>query len=567
MKPAPSDRPLLRAQRAATPEQMTGMNEGQDKFKPIGDLSDSGEEPMQLDSDADEQDNDDECNGERPNKRIALSISATTPSAGNSGSRWSNPDPYTVLPPPDDSQGKRKDVVQLIRKARASTNDGKSSTANDNDFISFDLDGQADENSSTDEDSGQGVPGAPTGPRFSHLDRLHSDRVAPGAGNSSLAANALGPPPAPPPDLYRPMKLSRGEKDIDIWPPRDIEPDTTQKSRKRGREQFNEETTYSQDRFARSGNSTKYKNKIDGHIVPEWRASHRVNSTPWYTVDHSDTEDVGFRLHKEICDFYEYVKPKEFENTVRSHLIGRVGDFLRNMYPQGEVRFFGSFAAGLYLPTSDMDLVVLSKHFQKGGLPSFCQSNSAMRRFASDLNAHRVAKKGTVVPVFGAKVPIVKYVDKETDLKVDISFENNTGPIANSTYNNWKVQFPAMPIIVTLIKQFLCMRGMNEVFNGGLGGFSVTCLVVSLMQHMPQLQSGNMNAMQNLGEVFMTFLDFYGSKFNTTTTGIQMNPPQYFAKVSNAQSFVPGIAHFDIAYGHACAAQSCKAVGSFDHRS
>jgi len=25
------------------------------------------------------------------------------------------------------------------------------------------------------------------------------------------------------------------------------------------------------------------------------------------------------------------------------------------------------------------------------------------------------------------------------------------------------------------------------------------------------------------------FLDFYGGKFSTTTTGIQMNPPLYFA--------------------------------------
>ncbi len=139
--------------------------------------------------------------------------------------------------------------------------------------------------------------------------------------------------------------------------------------------------------------------------------------------------------------------------------------------------------------------------------------------------------KGSIEVIKGAKVPLVKYVDRSTGLKVDISFENDTGLIANKTFQDWKTKFPAMPIIVTLIKHLLAMRGLNEPVNGGIGGFSVTCLVVSLLQNMPQVQSGTMIPEHHLGEILMEFLDLYGNQFNVRTTAIQLNPPGYVSKV------------------------------------
>lgn len=93
-----------------------------------------------------------------------------------------------------------------------------------------------------------------------------------------------------------------------------------------------------------------------------------------------------------------------------------------------------------------------------------------------------------------------------------------------------------MPILVTIIKQFLLMRGLNEVMTGGLGGFSVTCLVVSLLQNMPQVQSGELVPEQHLGEILIEFLDFYGNRLDTARVGLMMHPPGYFEKVWKALS-------------------------------
>ena len=245
----------------------------------------------------------------------------------------------------------------------------------------------------------------------------------------------------------------------------------------------------------------------------------------------AESSNKSDSLHKEICDFYEFVKPQRFEQLVREDLLQRVDEVVRSELPNCRVYCFGSFAAGLYLPNADMDLVIISNEFRDYGQKVTCQTNNSMHRFANYLR-NTIAEKGSVETITGAKVPIIKFMDKTTAIRVDISFENDTGVIANDTFSLWKEQFPVMPILVTIIKQFLMMRGLNEVATGGLGGFSVTCLVTSLLQNMPRVQTGELIPEHHLGEMLIEFLDFYGNQLDISRTGISMNPPGYFDKVS-----------------------------------
>ena len=244
------------------------------------------------------------------------------------------------------------------------------------------------------------------------------------------------------------------------------------------------------------------------------------------------------RLHKEICDFYEFVRPRKFEQTVREDLLDRLQTAVKRHLPNCNIHCFGSFAAGLYLPNADMDLVIISDEFRNLGQKTACQSSSKMHKLGRYLQEKGVAKMGSLEVIAGAKVPIVKFVDRLTSIKVDVSFENETGLIANKTFSAWKNQYSAMPILVTLIKQFLMMRGLNEVQYGGLGGFSVTCMVTSMLQNMPRVQSGEVAPEQHLGEMLIEFLDLYGHRLDISRTGICMNPPGYFNKVGPFLQFL-----------------------------
>ena len=558
-----AERPLLHYQRGATPEQMPGMNDGQTtarRFLDADDLSDSEEEAMEV-SDTEEiglQHEDTVADGETLNaggvdRNVAQGnqtsqVNEDGQKQEKATPKWSNPEIFTALPPPDLGQRKKKDVLKLIRKARiVSQAEGKSSSqvaAND-DFISFnfdddDMEGDGEySRSRAHNGQGQGVPGAPNGPAtrriavpigpkersnglpapsaprsFSHLQQLnsHDANIPPATGITSSDANRAGP-------------SSRRV----IAQPNPNNANSTISTIGQKKRKFDEAEVTT--RQGRPPPPKRKKGASDGKVLSEWLCDPGDNPVPWVALAYNFGEHAGFRLHKEICDFYEFVKPQEYEQVARELLLTRLQTAIKEEVPGCELRCFGSFAAGLYLPNADMDLVIVSHHFLRGGMPEVFQNINQMKKLAAHLTTSGIAEAGSTEVIGAAKVPIIKFIDRITGIRVDISFENSTGLVANQTFLQWKEQFPAMPILVILIKQFLLMRGLNEVVNGGLGGFSITCLVTSLLQNMPRVQNGDLIPEQHLGEILLEFLDFYGNQLDITRTGISMEPPGYFPKV------------------------------------
>ena len=215
---------------------------------------------------------------------------------------------------------------------------------------------------------------------------------------------------------------------------------------------------------------------------------------------------------------------------MRLDLLRRIRETVKRRHHDCEVHAFGSFAAGLYLPDADLDLVIISREFVSTG-KSNMSSSRALWNLSSYLIQDGLAAKDSVEVILKAKVPLIKFRDLKTSIRVDISFENLTGPKAVLTFRKWKASYPAMPVIITIIKQFLMMRGLNEVVNGGLGGFSVICLVTALLQNMPRVQSGELIPEHHLGEVLLEFLDLYGNQFDLYATAIDLNPPRFIDKV------------------------------------
>jgi non-canonical poly(A) RNA polymerase PAPD5/7 len=240
------------------------------------------------------------------------------------------------------------------------------------------------------------------------------------------------------------------------------------------------------------------------------------------TFDNSLTD---IRLHNEILDFYDFVKPVTGECQTRMKIVERVqGCIGRYQFPPsfGSVRCFGSFPAGLYLPMADMDLVYASDNHLNGAYAQFQATTKDLWTIAHRLQKDGIAREMKVIAK--AKVPIIKFIDVVTGIPVDISFENLGGVWAQSYLQQWRIEYPDMAYIVAIIKQFLVMRGVSEVSTGGLGGFSVICLVVSYLQLKEATED-------NLGQVLLGFLDFYGNRFDLNTTRIVMDPPARMMKV------------------------------------
>jgi non-canonical poly(A) RNA polymerase PAPD5/7 len=126
-------------------------------YRNIDELSDDEEAEM----DFSEQSGDEE--GQPASKRARHSAPDTA--AAQSAPKWSNPDADTALPPIEDNQRKKKDVVKMIRKARNEDNSAARLNASTEaeDFISFDFGDDDAAEDDDDADAGEAAEDASRG--------------------------------------------------------------------------------------------------------------------------------------------------------------------------------------------------------------------------------------------------------------------------------------------------------------------------------------------------------------------------------------------------------------------
>ncbi|KAI8334122.1 hypothetical protein BD560DRAFT_414700 [Blakeslea trispora] len=215
-------------------------------------------------------------------------------------------------------------------------------------------------------------------------------------------------------------------------------------------------------------------------------------------------------LQREVDCFIQYLEPTPIEVQLREYLVHRIRLAIQTRIPEAEVSVFGSFSTHLYLPNSDIDLVVQLPSFQKGML----------RRLARYLESDDICRDPHIIE--HASVPVVKFEDTMTKLKVDIILNSTSGLESAVTINNLIRKYPALRPLSLIVKHMLALRSLNEVYTGGLGGYAIVCMVVSFLQMHPKVASGAIDPMKNVGVLLLDFFQFYGLNFNMEETGIDI---------------------------------------------
>ncbi|KAL4658757.1 non-canonical poly(A) RNA polymerase PAPD5-like isoform X1 [Arapaima gigas] len=264
------------------------------------------------------------------------------------------------------------------------------------------------------------------------------------------------------------------------------------------------------------------------HGATEYEAGY--TGTPWKSRNYSEGV-MG--LHEEIVDFYEYMSPRPEERRMRMEVVERIERVIKDLWPFADVQIFGSFSTGLYLPTSDIDLVVFGKW---DNLPLWTLEEALRKRHVAEENSIKVLDKATV--------PIIKLTDLYTEVKVDISFNIQNGVKAAQLIKEFKKKYPVLPRLVLVLKQFLLQRDLNEVFTGGIGSYSLFLMAVSFLQvnfyFLPVLVDAcSPNA--NIGVLLIEFFELYGRHFNYLKTGIRIKDGgSYVAKEEVQRSMLDG---------------------------
>lgn len=246
---------------------------------------------------------------------------------------------------------------------------------------------------------------------------------------------------------------------------------------------------------------------------------------PWtINHDHSKETEIADWLTLEIHDFVKYISPSKEEIKARNVTISKLRQAVKSLWPDADLHVFGSYATDLYLPGSDIDCVVNSEGGDK-------QTRTCLYKLAQHLKNEHIATEIEVI--VKTRVPIIKFVEPETQIHIDVSFERINGLEAAKLIREWLEETPGLRELVLIIKQFLHSRRLNNVHTGGLGGFSIICLVYSFLHLHPRILTGEIDPLENLGVLLIDFFELYGKNFGYDDVAISLlgGKPAYFSKL------------------------------------
>lgn len=223
-------------------------------------------------------------------------------------------------------------------------------------------------------------------------------------------------------------------------------------------------------------------------------------------------------LHDEIVAFDQFLQATTGELTQREQVISRVRTLVKSKYPVAKIDVFGSCATKLFLPSSDIDCV-LSEHGVGAGTKGILKNVQAVMQ--------RSGLFRKIVVLSRAKVPIIKSIDAQTKLCVDICVDQLGGLDSAQVVINYLQEFKQLRPLVLVIKYFLTQKDLNETFTGGVGSYLTTLMVVSFLQ----VWKNNVGMhLDNYGVLLIEFFKLYGKDFNYNSVGLLPARGCYYQK-------------------------------------
>ncbi|KAK6157395.1 hypothetical protein DH2020_011643 [Rehmannia glutinosa] len=304
-------------------------------------------------------------------------------------------------------------------------------------------------------------------------------------------------------------------------------------------------------------------------------AAERTLEGSWFRAN-SRFKSPMLRLHKEIVDFCDFLSPTPEERESRNAAIDSVFDVVKYIWPNAEVEVFGSFKTGLYLPSSDIDVVILGSNVSRPQM--------GLQALSRALSQRGIAKKIQVIAK--ARVPIIKFVEKKSGVAFDIrqyfkciplswgltwrggygfyysrvgadvevhgndfqryafffplgtvhslpsfsflginkspvdSFDVHNGPKAAEFIKDAVSKWPPLRPLCLILKVFLQQRELNEVYTGGIGSYALLSMLIAMLRAQQDSQA---SPEHNLGVLLVNFFDMYGCKLNTSDVGVSCN--------------------------------------------
>lgn len=214
-------------------------------------------------------------------------------------------------------------------------------------------------------------------------------------------------------------------------------------------------------------------------------------------------------LTQELVDFFHYLQLNAHESAARSRLLGRVqaavGELWGTTSGAARVLLYGSYALGLSLPASDIDLVLtFPAEEQLDDAEGDPFPAAAKRR--QELHLERLRRTQEYPPVQvdvydQCRVPRIHLRDAVYGgISCDINSSFTSARVARTVARQrlWLQDSPLAAFLVRLTKAAVKQWGLNEVFGGGVASTALYCLVLRFLAQLEQLHRRDAVAEENL---------------------------------------------------------------------
>ncbi|KAF0521905.1 putative Non-canonical polyA RNA polymerase PAPD5/7 [Gigaspora margarita] len=243
-----------------------------------------------------------------------------------------------------------------------------------------------------------------------------------------------------------------------------------------------------------------------------WRTPKQIEK-PWLIQDpNAKYTSVTQRLHYEIIELVNYLIPTDVERLLRAFVIKRIELVIKEHIQNAEIMVFGSVNTGLYLPTSDIDISCFVH----------AEPKSAMFTIAKLFETLKIcASKPTMVTT--ARIPVIKFQEYYTKFNVDICINQMSGYYSAVAIRRYMERWPSLGSLVIVAKCFLTHHKLDCPASGGMGGYTLFCLMLNFFQLHPEIQTGRIIPDdENLGVLLIEFFELYGIDFNYKQLAIRV---------------------------------------------
>ncbi|KAI9658300.1 MAG: hypothetical protein M1821_002433 [Bathelium mastoideum] len=230
------------------------------------------------------------------------------------------------------------------------------------------------------------------------------------------------------------------------------------------------------------------------------------------------------RLQAEVFAFQRWYRPNKVERLARAAVSRAVEDFVTDSLKAPSVVAYGSSTNSMDSLTSDLDFALVDRSEVDQHRHHSKQKKNGKRLFAKLWKLYRRrsihGKEFTLPKLRHGRHPLLALNHRDSGTEVQIVAADVS---QQSWVDDYRDGYLAFRSVVFVVKAILEARKLTEVYNGGIGGYTILAMVAASFRHHPEL------AKDDTAGHLMAFLDFY-SNFDTTKYGIDLTTPEIFEK-------------------------------------